>query len=300
MQALRPLLSSERYLPMLIVTADDTPQRQAARPGDGRPRLPRQAVRQRRGAAAHPQPAGDAAALRAARTRAAAARAGGRSSAPSALANTHLEIVERLARAAEYRDDNTGEHTRRVGRLAGADRAHARPERRPTPAMIERAAPLHDVGKVGVPDAILLKPGAALARRARHHQDARDHGRDASCRAAACRCCAWPRRLPRPTTSAGTARAIRTAARGEGIPLAGRIVALADAFDAMTHTGPIRRASPRARRSPSWRASAAATSIPRSSTPSCDVFAAYASSLAGPPRAGSSGRRDAAARTTAC
>jgi putative two-component system response regulator len=74
------------------------------------------------------------------------------------LSLAHEEILSRLARAAEFRDDDTGLHTQRVGqiaeRVAGAlnlDPAEA--------GLIGKAAPLHDLGKIGIPDAILLKPG---------------------------------------------------------------------------------------------------------------------------------------------
>ena len=68
------------------------------------------------------------------------------------------DILDRLALAAEFRDDNTGEHTRRVGRAAGAIAATLHlPEA--DVQLIERAAALHDVGKIGIRDAILLKPG---------------------------------------------------------------------------------------------------------------------------------------------
>ncbi|MFC4638229.1 PAS domain S-box protein [Deinococcus hohokamensis] len=69
-----------------------------------------------------------------------------------------MEILERLAKAAEYRDDDTGEHMHRVGRTA----AGIARELGLSPVevdLIERTAPLHDVGKIGVPDSILLKPG---------------------------------------------------------------------------------------------------------------------------------------------
>ena len=69
-----------------------------------------------------------------------------------------IETFERLALAAEYRDDDTGQHTRRVGRMTGLIAAELG---LPTDEvqLIERAAALHDLGKIGVPDAILLKPG---------------------------------------------------------------------------------------------------------------------------------------------
>ena len=74
------------------------------------------------------------------------------------LERARFETLERLARAAEYRDDETGEHTRRVGRLA-ARVAQALGWDDHSCEMIFRVAPLHDVGKIGIPDAILLNPG---------------------------------------------------------------------------------------------------------------------------------------------
>ncbi|MGK7313004.1 MAG: HD domain-containing phosphohydrolase [Candidatus Longimicrobiales bacterium M2_2A_002] len=74
------------------------------------------------------------------------------------LERARFETLERLARAAEYRDDQTGEHTRRVGRLA-ARVAEALGWDEERCEMIFRVAPLHDVGKIGIPDRILLSPG---------------------------------------------------------------------------------------------------------------------------------------------
>src|SRR3990170_6034626 len=74
------------------------------------------------------------------------------------LESAQIEIIERLARAAEFRDDNTGQHTERVGQMA-ALLARQMGLTDPQVSLIRRAAPLHDVGKIGVPDSILLKPG---------------------------------------------------------------------------------------------------------------------------------------------
>jgi putative two-component system response regulator len=72
------------------------------------------------------------------------------------LERARLELLERLALAAEYRDDNTHQHAQRVGRTAAR-----LAEKLGVPAdevdVLLRAAPLHDIGKIGVPDAILLK-----------------------------------------------------------------------------------------------------------------------------------------------
>jgi putative two-component system response regulator len=74
------------------------------------------------------------------------------------LEEAQLEILQRLARAAEYRDDCTGQHTVRVGHLSGLlGRAIGLSAKHIE--LLRRAAPLHDVGKTGIPDEILLKPG---------------------------------------------------------------------------------------------------------------------------------------------
>ncbi|MEJ2185347.1 MAG: response regulator [Gemmatimonadota bacterium] len=74
------------------------------------------------------------------------------------LEQAQIEILERLARAADYRDDDTGQHAQRVGHLSAlvAQQMRLQPEK---VYLIRRAAPLHDVGKIGTPDNILLKPG---------------------------------------------------------------------------------------------------------------------------------------------
>lgn len=73
------------------------------------------------------------------------------------LEDAYVETFERLALAAEYRDDQTGLHIKRVGRTAALIGAELGLDD-DTVAMIELAAGLHDIGKIGVPDAILLKP----------------------------------------------------------------------------------------------------------------------------------------------
>ena len=74
------------------------------------------------------------------------------------LAASRLELIHCLARAAEYRDNETGRHVMRVGRYAGMIARKLELDQNLI-QLIEHAAPLHDMGKVGIPDAILLKPG---------------------------------------------------------------------------------------------------------------------------------------------
>ena len=74
------------------------------------------------------------------------------------LAESRQRVIHCLARAAEFRDDDTGHHVMRVGKYAavigremGFDRQHFE--------LLEQAAQLHDIGKIGIPDAVLLKEG---------------------------------------------------------------------------------------------------------------------------------------------
>lgn len=169
---------------------------------------------------------------------------GGRGVEPAELEDARVEVVERLARAAEFRDDDTGQHLRRVGELSGALAA-----RIGLPAteveIVRRAAPLHDVGKIGIPDAILLKPGPLLP----HEEEVmRTHpllgARILSGGASALIQAAEQIALSHHERWDGCGYPWRIA--GEEIPLPARIVALVDFFDALTHDRPYRRAWKRA------------------------------------------------------
>jgi putative two-component system response regulator len=74
------------------------------------------------------------------------------------LENSRRDLIHCLARAAEYRDDDTGQHVLRVGRYA---RLIAEAMELPESIVdtLEQAALLHDIGKIGIPDSVLLKPG---------------------------------------------------------------------------------------------------------------------------------------------
>jgi PAS domain S-box-containing protein len=155
-----------------------------------------------------------------------------------------FETLARLAAAAEYRDDDTGEHTRRVGDLAGR-LAEALGLDAELVRLIRLAAPLHDVGKIGIPDAILLKPGRLTEEEFDHMKRHTTIGAQmlaggASAQIALAEQIAgthherWD----------GTGYPARLA--GDAIPIAGRIVAVADVFDALTHSRPYKEAWPRA------------------------------------------------------
>ena len=152
------------------------------------------------------------------------------------------EILYRIAVAAEYRDDITGKHTDRVGTIVKniAEAMGLRPD---VCDNLRHTAPLHDVGKIGIPDDILLKPGAltdaewtimkthvnigarilagsdipllVMAKSIALHHHERWDGRG------------YPWQLAQ-----------------KEIPIEGRIVAVADTFDAITTKRPYKNAKP--------------------------------------------------------
>lgn len=145
---------------------------------------------------------------------------------------TQLDLLSRLALASEYRHDSTGGHAWRVGRIAmllaemkglSADQVD----------MIKKTAPLHDVGKIGLPDSVLMKTGTFdVAEWEVMKQHTKIGARLLS-----------DSRAPLVMMAREVALTHHERWDGTGyhqikdvqIPLAGRIVALADAFDIMTH-----------------------------------------------------------------
>jgi putative two-component system response regulator len=168
------------------------------------------------------------------------------------------QLILSLARAAEHRDNETGNHVLRVGCFAGIiARELGWPDSKVE--MIERAAPLHDVGKIGVPDQVLFKPGKLDPQ---EFDTIKKH-------------CAWGKQIIEPF-SGKDLRTIRSHARlgenilhirnspmlmmasriaqthhecwdgtgyplglaGDDIPLEGRITAVADVYDALSTKRP--------------------------------------------------------------
>ncbi|WP_343622357.1 HD-GYP domain-containing protein [Roseateles puraquae] len=148
------------------------------------------------------------------------------------VTRAHHEALLRLARAADYRDDDTGVHMMRIGYLAEA-LAVRLGEPEGFARMPRRAAPMHDVGKIGIPDAILKKPGAYTPEeRAQMNQHAQ-MGADILGRS----------RVPLFQLAAEVAlthherwdgSGYPRGLVGEAIPISGRIVAVVDFFDALT------------------------------------------------------------------
>jgi HD-GYP domain-containing protein (c-di-GMP phosphodiesterase class II) len=152
------------------------------------------------------------------------------------LVDAQLQVIERLARAAEYRDDDTGEHIRRVGDLASRiGAALGLPEEEQ--ALLLDAAPLHDVGKIAIPDAILLKPGRLTPDEFDHmKRHARFGAEMLAGREFPLLAMAEEIALTHHERWDGSGYPAGLA--GVAIPLMGRIVAVADVFDALTHARP--------------------------------------------------------------
>ncbi len=156
------------------------------------------------------------------------------------LEATAWEVLERLARAAELRDDDTGLHTRRVADLS-ARIAAAMGLPGAEVEMIRRTAPLHDVGKIGIPDGVLLKPGKLnegewelMKRHTVVGAQVLSEGRSEMVRMAEAIALAHHERWD----GTGYPRAVA----GDDIPLCARIVALADVYDALSSDRPYRPA----------------------------------------------------------
>ena len=132
---------------------------------------------------------------------------------------------------------------------------------------IARAAELHDIGKVGIPDAILNKPSTASPTASGSSSTSTPSSVSASSTARP-RCARW-RGWSGPATSAGTATGYPDGLRGEEIPLGARIVAVCDAYEAMTADRSYRAAVSHELGLPgAASARPAPSSTPRSSRPS--------------------------------
>lgn len=155
-----------------------------------------------------------------------------RNAALEEVAGAHHEALLRLALAADYRDTDTGVHIIRIGYLSEA-LALLLGLSAETAALLRKAAPMHDIGKIGVPDAVLKKPGPldpGERQLMNRHAEIGAHilGRS---------------RIPLFQMAAEVAqhhherwdgRGYPAGLFGESIPITGRIVAVADYVDALT------------------------------------------------------------------
>ena len=147
------------------------------------------------------------------------------------LRDTQLEILQRLGRAAEMRDDETGAHIQRIAALVrGVARHLGLPE--DDVELLEHASTLHDVGKVGIPDRILLKPGPLDADERAEMQHHTTLGGDILSGSDS-PVVQMAELIARTHHERWDGTGYPAGLRGEEIPLAGRITAVCDVFDAL-------------------------------------------------------------------
>ena len=156
------------------------------------------------------------------------------------LERAHLDSLRRLMLVNEMRDDESAQHTTRVGVAAALLVAAAGGN--PTQVrVVGQAAPLHDVGKVGVADAILLKPGPLTAGEFAHIRmhptiGARLIGETTSDVLTTAKVIAQTHH------ERWDGRGYPSGLRATAIPFEGRVVAVCDVFDVLTQTRPYKRA----------------------------------------------------------
>ena len=155
------------------------------------------------------------------------------------LADAQLEILDRLAMAGEYRDDNTGQHTQRVGKLA-AMIAHALGQSQEQVELLRLAATLHDIGKIGVPDRVLMKEGKLTAE---EFEIIKSHTTIGSeiLQKSKFSILQVAREVAASHHEKWDGTGYPKGLKEERIPLSGRIVAIADVFDALTHARPYKK-----------------------------------------------------------
>jgi putative two-component system response regulator len=159
-----------------------------------------------------------------------------------ALNQTRLQVVQRLGRAAEYRDNETGLHIIRMSKYS-ALLAKGLGWSTTNCELMLHASPMHDVGKIGIPDAILLKPGKfepeeweIMKGHAVIGADILSNG-DSDLMELA-------RTIALSHHEKWDGSGYPGALAGEAIPQAGRIVAVADVFDALCSERPYKKAWP--------------------------------------------------------
>jgi HD-GYP domain-containing protein (c-di-GMP phosphodiesterase class II) len=158
----------------------------------------------------------------------------------SDLEQVQKEILSRLATATEYRDDATGEHTRRVGIHAAAI-ARALGWSEDDVQLLSWAARLHDVGKIGVRDAVLLKPGELTGEERSSVQAHTVIGANILSGGQSS-LLSMAEEIARSHHERWDGRGYPQRLAGEQIPLSARIVAVADTFDALINERPYKRA----------------------------------------------------------
>jgi putative two-component system response regulator len=160
--------------------------------------------------------------------------------ATAEIAAREKEAILRLSRAAEYRDPETGSHLLRMSNYTRliAEQLGLSPDEQ---ELLLEASPMHDIGKVGTPDQILLKPGRLTPEEfeimKQHATIGYEILRDSVSPLLQCAA-----KLAMAHHEKFDGSGYPQALAGEAIPLHGRIVAVADVFDALTSERPYKKA----------------------------------------------------------
>ena len=155
------------------------------------------------------------------------------------LEDTQLEIIRRLGRAAEFKDNETGMHVMRMSYYArtlaiGMGMSAEDAE------ILLRASPMHDVGKIGIPDFIILKPGPLTEEEFALMRQHPKYGYDIIGNHSS-RLLQMARQVAISHHEKWNGSGYPNGLRGEDIPWEGRIVAVADVFDALTSMRPYKQ-----------------------------------------------------------
>jgi len=156
------------------------------------------------------------------------------------LKQAHVDLVHRLGRAAEYKDTDTGEHIARMSQYSkllalefGMGEQQAE--------LLRQAAPMHDVGKIGIPDAILLKPGRLTPDEFDHMKQHATIGAQILANSSS-PLLQLAHKLAIEHHEKWDGSGYPNGLKGEQISVEGRIVAIADVFDALTSKRPYKEA----------------------------------------------------------